>query len=147
MMVASSCSDRCGSVGAVLLYKVQFPSGAPVVMWRNLIFLWSPVEKGATLVSQNLCFYLGKKCWALPPGWSNFQWNEVILSVTQWDSMAMSRKWLAGGRLVLTFISLSRLLVTSVKAHVIIILSSSAWFKISPILLHCRVAATKRTMA
>lgn len=50
-------------------------------------------------------------------------------------------------RLVLAFISLSRLLVTSVKTHtIIIILSSSSWFKTTPVLLHCRVAATKRTM-
>uniref|UniRef100_A0A8C3VCN9 Nuclear respiratory factor 1 NLS/DNA-binding dimerisation domain-containing protein n=1 Tax=Catharus ustulatus TaxID=91951 RepID=A0A8C3VCN9_CATUS len=74
------------------LYKVQFPSKAPVGMWRNPVFLWSPVEKGAPFVSQTLCFYLGKKCWALPPGWSNSQWDAVILSVPQWDSMAMSRK-------------------------------------------------------
>ena len=79
----SPCNDRCDSVEAVLLYKVQFPSKGPVVMWRNPVFLWIPVEKGAPLVFQNLCFYLGKKCWALPPGWSNFQWDEVILSVTQ----------------------------------------------------------------
>ncbi|KAF4799472.1 hypothetical protein TURU_054035 [Turdus rufiventris] len=38
---------------------MQFPSGGTVMMWRNPVFLWSPVEKGATLVSQNLYFYLG----------------------------------------------------------------------------------------
>ena len=69
--------------------RCSFP---PKVQWRNLVFLWSPVEKGTTLVSQNLCFHFSKKCWALPPGWSNFQWDEVILSVPQWDSMGHQQK-------------------------------------------------------
>ena len=92
MVAASSCSDRCDSAEAVLLQNVQFPSKGLVAMWRNLVFLWNPVEKGATLVSQNLCFHFGKKCWALPPGWSNFRWDAVILSVTQWDSMGPQQK-------------------------------------------------------
>ena len=46
----------------------------------------------APSVSQNLCFCLGKKCWALPPGWSNFQWDAVILSVPQWDLMGHQQK-------------------------------------------------------
>ena len=106
MLVAVPLNGGCSplavtDVGAVLLQKVQFPSGGPVVMWRNLVYLWSPEEKGATFMSQNLCFHFSQKCWALPPSWSNFKWDAVILSVPQWDSMAISRKLLSGGRLQL----------------------------------------------
>ena len=81
-----SCT-RCSFLHEVQWWcgEIQLPSG---VQWR----------KGAPLVSPAPLFYLGKKCWALPPGWSNFQWDAVILSVTQCDSMAISRRHLPGGR-------------------------------------------------
>ena len=92
MVAASSCSDRCDSAGAVLLHKVQFLSGGPVRMWRSPVFLWSADGKKASLVSQNLSFYLDKKGLTFSPGWSNAQWDEVILSVIQWDSMGHQQK-------------------------------------------------------
>ena len=96
MVVASSCSDRCGSVAAVLLYKVQFSSKGPVMMWKGLVFLWNPVGKGCSDVP-NLRFYLGRKCLAPPPGWSISQWDDGILSVMQWDSVAINRRYLLEG--------------------------------------------------
>ena len=60
--------------------------------------LESSGKKGYLSVPKPL-FHFGRKCWALPPGWSNFQWNAVILSVTQWDSMAISKRYLPGGRM------------------------------------------------
>ena len=84
-------------VEAVLLYKLQFSCKGPVMMWKGLVFLWNPVEKGFSDVP-DLRFYLVRKCLAPPPEWSISQWDAVILSVPQWDSMAISRRYLPTGR-------------------------------------------------
>ena len=50
----------------------------------DLVFLWESSGKG--LIIYRL------ECLAPPPGWSISQWDDVILSVTQWDSMVHYQK-------------------------------------------------------
>lgn len=80
-------SDRCGLVETVVCRRVQFSSGGPVTMWKRSGFPLRSSGKEGCLGSPNLSLYLGRKGLAPSAGWGISQWDDVILSVIQWDSV------------------------------------------------------------